>query len=290
MSFLRRQGVHELVANRRIRYQERAVIASYHNHTVWSDGKATVAQMLAAARRAGLDEIGVSDHWVLDPNNELPSWSMDPDRLGDYVADVRMVADASMPPLRLGLEVDWFPGHGAAIATRLRKYEFDYLIGSVHSLDGFRADSYAELWEALDVRERDAMHCRYWLAIADLARSGLFDIVGHLDLTKKFNQWPTVDLGSQIDAALDAIAEAGMAIELNTSGWSRPCNDAYPSAELLRSCRDRSIPALVSSDAHDPAHLRRDFGRGTAALHEAGYEEVVVFEGRRRRTVPLSRV
>jgi len=134
------------------------------------------------------------------------------------------------------------------------------------------------------------MHRRYWIAIADLARSGLFDIVGHLDLTKKFNQWPTVDLGAEIDAALEAIAGAGMAVELNTAGWNLPCADAYPSTDLLRACRVRSIPALVNSDAHDPAHLLRDFERGVARLREVGYEETVVFEGRRRRTVPLPAV
>jgi histidinol-phosphatase (PHP family) len=264
-----------------------AVIASYHNHTVWSDGRATVARTLEAAARQGLDEVGISDHWVLDPGGQVPSWSMDPDRLGEYVAEVKAVTDGSKPVLRLGLEVDWFPGHGDAIGAWLGRYEFDYLIGSVHTVDGFRADSYAGLWDALEVGERNEIHRRYWLAIEDLARSGLFDIVAHLDLTKKFNQQPTVDLSNEIDAALHAIAEAGMAVELNTSGWSLPCADAYPSIELLRACRARGIPALVNADAHRPEDLTWSFERGRARLREAGYEEVAIFEGRRRKSVPL---
>jgi histidinol-phosphatase (PHP family) len=263
------------------------VIASYHNHTTWSDGAASVRETLAAARAQGLDEVGISDHWVLDPRGDTPGWSMDPEALWAYVEEVRACQPGATPTLRLGLEVDWFPGHGDAIAARLAEHDFDYLIGSVHTLDGFRADSYLQIWESLPVVERDAMHRRYWRSIADMAGSGLFDIVGHLDLTKKFNQHPTVDLSAEIDEALDAIATAGMAVEVNTSGWGYPCDDAYPAADLLCACRERDIPALISADAHVPERLRWDFDRGAARLSEVGYEEIVLFEGRRRTTAPL---
>ncbi len=64
------------------------MITSYHNHTKWSDGWGTVAETLEAARVLELDEVGVSDHWVLHPEGRTPRWSMDPDRLGEYVAAV----------------------------------------------------------------------------------------------------------------------------------------------------------------------------------------------------------
>ncbi len=264
------------------------MITSYHNHTRWSDGWADIAETLEAAREQGLDEVGVSDHWVLDPLGNTPRWSMDPARLGEYVADVRAHIEDATPTLRLGLEVDWFPGHGDAIAAGLAEFEFDYLIGSVHTIGDFRIDSYPFLWEELPVEERDAMHRAYWRALADMARSGLFDFVGHLDLSKKFKQYPSIDLSAEIDATLDAIAAAGMAVEVNTSGWSLPCEDAYPSAELLGACRARDIPALVNADAHLPDHLRRDLERGAARLREAGYDEVVTFDRRERRPVPLT--
>jgi len=264
------------------------LITSYHNHTTWSDGTGTIREMSEVARELGIDELGISDHWVLDPDGNTPRWSMDPSRLEEYVADVREHMAGATPTLRLGLEVDWFPGHGDAIAAGLAPHDFDYLIGSVHTLDGFRADSYAHLWEELTPEERDGKHRTYWRAIEDMARSGLFDFVGHLDLTKKFNQYPSVDLSAEIDAALDAIATAGLAVELNTAGWSLPCQDGYPSVDLLRACRDRDIPALVNADAHVPPNLRRHFGRAGARLRQAGYEEVVVFAGRERRSVPLA--
>jgi len=263
------------------------LLASYHTHTVFSDGHATVAAMLEAARAQGLDEIGISDHWTLDPRGASPRWSMDVDRLGAYVAEIEAARREAGPRLRLGLEVDWFPGHGDAIAAGLGDHAFDYLIGSVHVVDGFPIDTSREGWDALRVEARDAVHRGYWRAIASLARSGLFDVVGHLDLPKKFRQRPSVDLGADVEAALDAIAAADLAVELNTSGWFAPCADAYPSADLVRACRARSIPMLLTADAHRPEHLVRAFDRGAERLREAGYEEIVVFEGRVRRTAPM---
>jgi histidinol-phosphatase (PHP family) len=264
------------------------VIATYHNHTTWSDGQATVAGMVEAAREQGLDEIGISDHWVLHPRGRTPFWSMDPDRLGEYVADVREVAAASEAPrVRVGLEVDWFPEHADAIAARLEEHEFDFLIGSVHEVRDFGLDSAAAPWDALPFPERDEMHRAYWRALADLARSGLFDLVGHLDLTKKFGHRPSADLSEEVNVALDAIASADMAAELNTAGWFKPCEEAYPSDALIRACRARDIPMLVNADAHEPGELARGLSRGRETLREAGCREVAVFARRERGAVAL---
>lgn len=262
--------------------------ASYHNHTTWSDGRASVAEVVAAAEALGLEELGISDHWVLDPRGETPSWSMDPAALDEYVADLRANGRGSSVPLRLGVEVDWFPDHADRIEAALAPHAFDYRIGSVHTVGGFRLDARPELWAALTVAERDDKHRRYWRALRHMAAHRSVDIVAHLDLPKKFGQQPTVDLRTEIEAALDAIAEADMAVELNTSGWHAPCRDAYPAVDLVRACRERGIPALLSADAHDPRHLVRDFDRGAERLWDAGYREIVRYSERRRSTVALA--
>jgi histidinol-phosphatase (PHP family) len=83
-------------------------------------------------------------------------------------------------------------------------------------------------------------------------------------------------------AALDAIAEAGMAVELNTSGWHQPCREAYPSPALLRQARRRGIPILISADAHAPADVARSFGPALLMAREAGYTQTVRYAARRR--------
>jgi histidinol-phosphatase (PHP family) len=264
------------------------MIATYHNHTDWSDGIAPLEDVVGGARRLGVDELGISDHWVLHPEGLVPTWSMPPERLGAYVDALRAAQSSGRgraPIIRIGLEVDWFPGHGDAIAAALEPHDFDYLIASVHEVDGFRIDCSAQEWSALTPREATERHRRYWTSIRSMAESGLFDVAAHLDLPKKFGARPLPELAAiadDVEAALDAIAAAGMVVELNTSGWHRPGRDGYPTLEILRACRARAIPATISADAHDPAHLLRDFPRAAERLAEAGYTEIARFAKRRR--------
>jgi histidinol-phosphatase (PHP family) len=262
---------------------------SYHVHSRWSDGKTPIWDLIAAAGEAGLEELGISDHYVLAPPPQVVSWSMPLDRLGEYLADVDAAAAEAPPGLtvRRGVEADFFPEQEAAIRDILAQHTFDYIIGSVHYVDGFAVDESRPHWDRLSPDVREEMHRGYWVRIAGLARSGLYDIVGHLDLTKKFGYWPETDLSAEISAALDAIAAADMVVEVNTAGWHTMARECYPSPELLRECWKRGILTQINADAHMPATLTRDFDRAAALLREVGYSQVARFAARQRTLVPL---
>ncbi|MFN3651787.1 MAG: histidinol-phosphatase HisJ family protein [Armatimonadota bacterium] len=264
------------------------MLISYHNHTNWSDGAPTLAAQIQAARAAVLDELGISDHYVLDPRGEAVEWSMPVDLLGDYVLQLRAAAAETRDlRLRLGIEADFFPETVERLREALEPYPWDYVIGSVHNVDGSPIDSYSRDWEALSEEGRNDVWRRYWERIRQMAESRVFDFAAHPDLPKKFGFRPTVDLTAEIEAALDAIAAADMAIEINTAGWSLPAAEAYPSPEILRSARNRGIPLLINADAHFPEFLTRDFARARELARSAGYTELVRYERRRRIPYPL---
>ncbi|MHC4217305.1 MAG: histidinol-phosphatase HisJ family protein [Planctomycetota bacterium] len=267
------------------------MLASYHNHTTWSDGKGSVAQLVAAARELGLGEVGISDHFTLHPTLPAVSWSMPPDQVGAYVRELRAAAEESRsdggPEVRVGLEVDWFAATESAIREALADPALDFAIGSVHFNGDFTLDGDAATWESLSPDERDEMHRAYWRQIPPLAASGLFEIAAHLDLPKKFGFHARGDLGPLITDSLDAIAEARMVVEINTNGWHCPCREPYPSAAILSECRRREIPVTISADAHQPAHLLRDFPTAAKILREAGYDQIARFAGRQVRLEPL---
>src|SRR5690349_20011294 len=124
------------------------MLTSYHNHTNWSDGTPTIAEQLRAAVDAGLDEVGISDHYVLTPNPELVTWSMPIDKLGKYVEELQREA-RKVPGIkvRVGVEADYFPETVDELRQTLAQFPFDYVIGSVHFVDGFPLDSTADDWE-----------------------------------------------------------------------------------------------------------------------------------------------
>jgi histidinol-phosphatase (PHP family) len=255
-------------------------VTSYHNHTIWSDGKATIAEQIAGARVAGLSELGISDHYVMHPGKDV-DWSMPLDRLDEYVEDMKRARESASDVIfRIGIEADYFPETWRELAELLAGRPFDYVIGSVHFVDGFPIDESAEEWQSLSQSDVNRVWRRYWELIGEMARTGLYDFAAHLDLPKKFGFRPTVDLTAESDAALDAIASAGMAIEINTAGWYKPVEEAYPTVELLRAARARGIPLLINADAHRVEHLTRDFDRAWALARDAGYSEVARYSNR----------
>jgi len=258
------------------------MLASYHNHSTYSDGKAPLTELVAWAKKHQLSELGLSDHLALHPSGSDPDWAMPRNQLETYVQDVlhHQRAQENVLKVRLGLEVDWYPGAEECINQTLEEYPWDYIIGSVHEVAGFTVDHSAAAWKKLTTDQCDHIYRQYWKNIRSLAKSGLFDIVAHLDLTKKFGFFPSCDVSREVNLALDAIAAGNLVVELNTAGWHKPVNDAYPSESLLKQCYDRSIPVTISADAHQPDHLMRDYPRAADRLRTAGYHEVARFAGR----------
>jgi histidinol-phosphatase (PHP family) len=264
------------------------MLTSYHNHTKWSDGTATVSAMIDGARKTGLDELGISDHYVLTPDFHQVSWSMKTDLLADYTAQICKAGETTGGlAVRLGLEVDYFPETVELVQRRLAPYSFDYLIGSVHFVNGFPIDSDAEPWDALSEDSRNNVWRGYWRRLRAAVETRLFDIAGHFDLPKKFGYFPSIDLMQEALAVLDAISAAGVAIEINTSGWGKLVQEAYPSLFYLQEANRRKIPLVISADAHKPEDLVRHFGRARALAAEAGYRELVRFHQRQRFAYPL---
>ena len=110
-------------------------------------------EMVDGARRIGLTELGISDHYTLHPFESI-EWSMPLHRLDEYVDELLAEAARSPElPLRLGIEADFFPETVDDLRERLQAHPFDYVIGSVHFLADFKVDSSATDWEALNPEE-----------------------------------------------------------------------------------------------------------------------------------------
>lgn len=258
------------------------MITSYHVHTKFSDGNNTIDEMIEAAVRAGVDEVGISDHYVL-AGSKIFGWSMQLVGLSDYFSAIDQAADAYRGKInvRYGLEADFVPETASDLAEILQSHPFDYVIGSIHLIDGLCIDGTKDYWDALDQSEQNDVIRTYWQMIPRLAKSGMFDIVGHMDLYKKFGSQPTVDISEDVAAALDAIAEAGIAVELNTSGWHKPIKEAYPSAMILKGCYKRGVPVVLTADAHTTKDITRDFDRGGQLLKNVGYTARAAFKNRK---------
>jgi histidinol-phosphatase (PHP family) len=266
------------------------VIVDYHMHLrnpheeiahdTWS-----VEPFVEAARAAGVDEIGFTEHgyyftqlrtlWSVPYQTERCSYDLDA-----YVDAVVQARERGLP-VKLGLEVDYVPGREDETRALLAPYPWDYLLGSVHWIDGFGIDGEPRLIDEVGVEDSWR---RYFDSLARAAGSRLFDSLSHPDLVKIFGD--RLD-GYDYTEIADAIAESGVAVEVSTAGLRKPVGELYPHPKFLAACRERGVPATTGSDAHIPSLVGCDFGRARELLRTAGYETVTVFDRREARQEPV---
>lgn len=241
------------------------------------------------ASERGIEELGVAEH-VYRFRQALDVWQHElwrhsaRDDLDAYCAFVREETD-----LRLGIEADYIPGREDRMAELLAAREFDYVVGSIHFVgDGALDYDRYDIWSAASSPDRVWRTYFEWLAQA--AMSGMFDILAHPDLVKYWGgerPRPERDLRYFYEIAMEGIAESGIAVELSTAGLRKPVGELYPARAFLEMVLDAGNPIALSSDAHTPDELGRDYEQALALLDDLGVRELAVFEGRERRLEPI---
>jgi histidinol-phosphatase (PHP family) len=189
-------------------------------------------------------------------------------------------------PVLFGGEADCLPGQEDAVAELASSYPFDHLLGSVHFIDEWAFDHPAAVagFDAWDLRE---LYETYFARVVEAMQTGLFDIVGHIDLIKKFGHRPAGDWSDLIEKVCRAAGECGLCVEINTAGIDKPVGEQYASAEFISKCFEHDVPIAFGSDAHAPGEVGRYFQRAVARARAGGHDSYAYFEGRRRTLRPL---
>jgi histidinol-phosphatase (PHP family) len=247
------------------------------------------AEYAAAAASAGVSVLAFSDHLPLPPGYAA-GYAMPWVQLPAYVDEVRALAEDSRssggPEILLAIEADWIAAHEELVRGAVDGHEFDMVLGSVHFIDDWAFDD-------PDLRERytewtpDLLWGRYFDDLGSAAASGLYDVMAHPDLVKKFDFRPRVDPRPLYREAAAVFAECGVAVEVNTGGLRKQCAEIYPSLEFLKECCIAGVSATVGSDAHRPDEVGAGWSAARELLLAAGYSNVVVYKRREPHEVPL---
>lgn len=287
------------------------MIADYHMHLI-HDGHEEkcpytlerVEEYIQSAEAHGIAEIGITDH--CDRFGEfLPVMQHLFTGHGTYEAVVNWLSKRFYEPLdeyvevlvrakqrgwpvKVGLEVDYIPGAEGAIGEILSAYPWDYVLGSVHFIGKWGIDISPDSgWPERDV---DRVYEEYFGLLTQAAASGLYDVLAHPDLVKKFGHRPKSSPTRWYESLCDAVAQAGIAVEVSTAGLRRGESELYPARELLEMCVARGIPVTLGSDAHYPEHIGADFARSLDECHRVGYTHFLRFDRRVGSPEPLDPV
>ncbi|MNW41890.1 histidinol-phosphatase [compost metagenome] len=262
---------------------------------------------LTTGRERGIEHFGVVDHlyrfrecrsyyekhMLLDdsPVGRLQRTWLDQvcvASLSDFVSFVTE-AKKSRPDLALGIEADFFPGGEAELGQMLSGYDWDYVIGSVHFLDGWGFDN-PEAKDEFNDRDPVETYVNYYELLRQACVSGLFHIIAHPDNLKVFGFRPhdERELLPYYRRIAEEMVHSGVITEINTGlAYRYPIAESCPSPLFLSVLAEYRVPLTLSSDAHFPDDIGMLLDTARAAAEAAGYTELAVFRKGERIMVPI---
>ncbi len=272
-------------------------LIDYHTHTgVTVDAKMTETDACAQALARGVHEIAFTNHIMLNQ----PAYIMTPEACVVHWERIQACQKQYRGlKIRLGLEVDYYPGREDDIRRMLSEYEsrlgrkFDLVLGSIHELNGVFFSNQHHAPALFEDQDPVSLYCDYFAVATMAVRSGLFDIMAHPDLIKKYTYElnPPVPFAQYRQAVIpyiDALLETDTGMEINTKGVRLKVSEPYPSKELLELYLARASTAgqqpilTIGSDAHLPGDVGDHLQEAALLLRGLGVTELARFEGRRR--------
>jgi histidinol-phosphatase (PHP family) len=266
-----------------------------------------LADYCARAARLGVTELAVTEHssrfrqvdalvrgwWDQDPNpvrrtETNTCWDEELGADLDQYVDTVLSAKAAGLPVVLGLEVDYIPGRMGEIRALLAGYPFDVLLGSVHWIGAWLFDAldWAQAQRQWASRGVEQIWGDYTRSVQELADTGTVDVLAHPDLAKIAGHRPAAP-AEFYDRIAEAARSCGLAAELSSAGWRKPCAEAYPAAGLLARFHDYGVPITTASDAHQVTDIAWRIADLTATAAAAGYSQVTLYRGRNRTPQPI---
>jgi histidinol-phosphatase (PHP family) len=253
----------------------------YHTHIC----EAPIDTMLASAVEKGIREYGISEHiFQIDEGRHIFPEIVSEGRYfsrASYVEMCRERARTSSLIVRLGLEVDYVSGIEAEVAQVLSGVEWDYLIGSIHEIDG--VDMFAHV--PFDLTEGRRLWQRYYALSIAAVESGTFDVLSHPVRNMVCNPHVPEDVGELLLALAESAAAKGVALELNGEDTRR-----WPEmvTALARACGQAGCSISLGSDAHRPETVAQSLLAASIIAAEAGVPGAVSFHRRDRRILSFS--
>ncbi|MEI8127109.1 MAG: histidinol-phosphatase [Actinomycetota bacterium] len=207
--------------------------------------------------------------------------------LEEYVTLAQAAKDAGLP-VKIGLEVDYYPGQMDEVSALLAQFPFDVLIGSVHWLGTWQFDDIDNPVQMAEwtTRDVDASWRLYATALEELAASKSVDVLAHPDLIKVAGFRPGAPEEYWTMMA-DAAARADISVECSSAGWKKPVGEQYPALGFLDRLVERGVTFTTASDAHAQHRVGEGASDLADFLEVRGVHHLASYSQRQRHMVAL---
>lgn len=250
------------------------MISDYHIHTkLCHHAKGEMEDYVRQGLSVGLKTIGFSDHAPNDDGFD-PHHRMTTAQFPEYVHAVESLREKYPDiEIKLGIEADIYPGFEFSLKKIISNYPIDYVIGSVHFIDGISIFNDGNI--RFSMQEKSHLIHRYFELLELGVASNLIDIVGHLDVVRLIVPEKTEEIFMVGTTFLTRIEEEDLVIEINTSGLRKTLQEVYPVQKFILLAHRLQIPLCFGSDAHRPDQVGSGFMYASRLLSEIGYSPVI---------------
>lgn len=251
----------------------------------------TIRDYIEAAIEKNFQVIGISDHspyFAEESDQAKPGIAMAKSEFSHYIDEVLQLKQEYAPQIDvlLGVESDFFAEHAPLYQRQFELYPFDYIIGSVHFVHGISIFN-KRRWEKLSKGEQIKVKEAYYLSIQQSVRSGMFNILGHIDAMKAYYP-PFSELETPVvDETLRIIGEHDIAVEINTSGKTKLVGGWYPADDILERALFHGVDVTFGSDAHKPERVGDEWEEVHEKLRDIGFKHWVYYKQKQRQVVKI---
>jgi histidinol-phosphatase (PHP family) len=252
-----------------------------HSGQYCDHARDTLADIVAAYHRAGFECIGLTEHMPpLDESGLYPdevemgrnaAWIQA--RFALYVAEARHLVREYADRMRImvGMESEWYPGCEVWVG-RLREYHsLDYVVGSVHHVQGLCFDFSSENYARAVARcgGLECMYVRYFDAQLEMLQAIRPEVVGHFDLIRLYDPGyletlSQVEVWDRVLRNLEWVRGAGAILDVNARALLKGQVEPYVCAPILDAAARMGIAMAYGDDAHGV----EDVGCGREVVEE----------------------
>lgn len=260
--------------------------SDFHMHTSFStDSKAEQKEMIEQAIRLGLNTICFTEHFDKDypKYGDEEEFTLDID---SYYQKVRKLQEEYQQKLdiRFGIELGLQPHLGEYYKAYVAKCPFDFVIGSIHVVDG-EDPYYGFLFQN---RSDEEAYRRFFEGTLENVKSNSeFDVLGHIDYVVRYGKTKAENYSYRqyadiIDEILKYLIAHGKGIEFNTAGFKCGLGSGHPHEDILKRYRELGGEIItIGSDAHKPEHIAYDFHKVSGILKACGFKNYTEFKQRK---------
>lgn len=264
-------------------------IPDYHIHSsVSPDSHESYSNILSTAQENNIPELMLTEHFEFF-SGSYKSPKFHEEYLDNYYAKYCLLKQSNPTSVHVGFGIEFGQPHLQPETAKkfLKKYPFDYVIGSCHKINNVDLSMYN--YKPINI---DRLCNTYFSNLLGIVENHLCDCLGHLDLFKRYAARQGIHINipcenDYLQKVLKTAISHGIGIEINTSGV-RYGIGCMPSLEVLKLYSKLHGEIItLGSDAHRATDLQRDFDIALDCLKEAGFSYIAQYHNRTPKMIKI---